>query len=784
MKKLTKIISLIVIIAILLQNAIVLANVIEIGDKSLIKRGELGFYTIQYWNEAKQRWMYITYSQTYYIDKNGNSRIAYCVDPELDGVGWLPGEAEEYEATISNKIENVALWNVYKNGYPFVSYSELGVETQEDAYLATKQAAYFVIRNWPLSKVYDYFRAGEDPINNQDMEKTNQRGKKVVDAIYKLVDEAYNNTKKMPSISIKSISDFMQDGNEQYYSKKYLLEKTNSELVLKIKQIKDAPKGTFISDENGKEKDTFNGGEQIKIMVPKDKIDKKYDIKINYETSLKNYPVYYAKSENENCQNYVIIGDINEKTNNQLTAKINEGRSSLNITKIDEETKQPISGVKFNIKYKSGETIGEFTTNENGKINVKNIHPGVLVIKETQSNQDYEINIEEKELKIGYNATYNIEITNKRKKGSLEIIKVDKDENNKKIQGVEFDLIDTQGNLIKHLITDKEGKAIANDINCGNYILKEIKTNEEYRLGKEHNIKIKWNEKLTLTIENEKQKGQIQIIKTSADDNKLVGLPQGSNLEGVKFKIYDANDNQIEEIETDKQGKAISSMLPRGLYKVKESKANDWYIIDESKYEVNITKDNEIVELNLTNKSKNPDVDIIKRGPNMAYSNQEIKYDFEIKNTGNVSLNKFTWYDFLPYEYSNITKIATGTYNQELKYNAYYKTNKKEEYMVLKENLSTKQNNYIDLTKIYLEEDEKITQIKFEYGNVDINFKSEEKPNIYVKLNENLQENQELKNTTILEGLHNNYKVCDEDETITIIKIKNPEPKKLPRTGF
>ena len=203
MRKLTKIISLVIIIAMVLQNTVALANVIEIGEKSLIKRGDLGFYTIQYWNEAKERWMYITYSRTYYQDKNGNNRVAYCVDPELDGVGWLPGEVEQYEATISNKITNKELWNVYKNGYPYVSYQQLGVETEDDAYLATKQAAYFVLRKWPLEKVYDYFRGGQDPINEQNLEDINRRGRKVVDAIYNLVNIAYNNSQNMPLVSIK-----------------------------------------------------------------------------------------------------------------------------------------------------------------------------------------------------------------------------------------------------------------------------------------------------------------------------------------------------------------------------------------------------------------------------------------------------------------------------------------------------------------------------------------------------------------------------------------------------
>lgn len=43
MRKLTKIISLVIIIAMVLQNTVALANVIEIGEKSLIKEVILAF---------------------------------------------------------------------------------------------------------------------------------------------------------------------------------------------------------------------------------------------------------------------------------------------------------------------------------------------------------------------------------------------------------------------------------------------------------------------------------------------------------------------------------------------------------------------------------------------------------------------------------------------------------------------------------------------------------------------------------------------------------------------
>ena len=59
--------------------------------------------------------------------------------------------------------------------------------------------------------------------------------------------------------------------------------------------------------------------------------------------------------------------------------------------------------------------------------------------------------------------------------------------------------------------------------------------------------------------------------------------------------------------------------------------------------------------------------------------------------------------------------------------------------MVLKKNLNGGEDNFISLTDLHLEKDEKITEIKIYFGNVDVGFKSEKKPHIIMKTNENLE---------------------------------------------
>ena len=44
--------------------------------------------------------------------------------------------------------------------------------------LATKQAAYWIIRGYKLEDINTYFRPGDTPINGQKLEDIQRRGKK------------------------------------------------------------------------------------------------------------------------------------------------------------------------------------------------------------------------------------------------------------------------------------------------------------------------------------------------------------------------------------------------------------------------------------------------------------------------------------------------------------------------------------------------------------------------------------------------------------------------------
>ena len=507
MNKLKKLLVILQILMLLWPTAFTVASTINIGDTINIERGDLGFYSIQYWNENRGMWMYKTYSRTYYTDKDGSKKIAYCMDQDLDGVGWLPGEDENYDTEVKYELKDEKIWRVLKNGYPNVSPEQLGVETEDDAYLATKQAVYWVIKYRNVEggnayNVYTHFRAGETEINNQNLDDIQRRGKKVIDAIYNLVHIAFWNEQEVQQDpEIVDIGQYEEDENPEYCIKRYQVTDTGIDAEVRITGIEWKSQKLLIVDENENPKTEFKPGDIIKVMIPKKEILENSKLKIYYTKTMEDFPVYYTASKIEGRQNYVILLDKTRESTGTINFDVGGDKSELQIVKIDAETSRPLEGVTFSITYEDGKVF-TCTTDENGIANCKGLYQGKVVIKETATKEGYILDEQETELELGYKEFCILSFSNSHKKGEINIRKVDKDDNNINLEGVEFDIIDETGNIIDHLVTDSQGKA-STTVNTGNYIVRETKTNEEYKIGEEKNVTVKWNENVELKIENE-----------------------------------------------------------------------------------------------------------------------------------------------------------------------------------------------------------------------------------------------------------------------------------------
>lgn len=982
-------------------------------------------------------WSYVTCVFAGYSE-NGKIYPAYCVNRGLDGVG----EREAYNVDLTKLMDDYRLWRVAINGYPYKTPEEMGVDNKYDAFLATKQAIYSILYN---NDVDTYYRGG------------NERGVKVHNAIKRMVNEGRNGTytPQDANVTINKVGGLKEETN--YYSQEYSVSSRVSMSTYTIINTLNMPSGAYIADLNGNKKTTFNGGNNFKVMIPKSSMGEDFNIIINISSKCKSYPVFYGQTTVAGTQNYLITADPYGDFVGRANLQIKGNTSVLKIKKIDQETKEVLKGVTFELKGENGKVIGTYITNSSGEIEIKDLYPQTVTLTEISTKDEYVLNSTPVTVKLEWNKTSSVTLENMHKKGNLKIVKVDKDDNDLTLGAVEFDLIDFSGNIVKHLVTDVNGVAEVKNINTGNYTLRETLTKKEYNLAVDQNVLVNWNETMEYKVENEKKKGQIKIIKvdadynevklegvefqiidknnhiietiktnsngeavtsripignykikevslgtneeyilndevktitveedkiktiqfenehkkgnlkiykvdlddntlpvsdvefeiidqdgykytaisdengiayitdirtgiatirevktnkiyklseetyeadikwnettemtitneklkgqievykvdaedkeiklegvefqvinsndevvetivtdsngyaitsrtpigeyrlkeiktdnmhilneniikvdvstdiisrlditnerikgqikvikTSEDDNFINGKDAGSPIENVKFEVYDLNNNLVDEITTLADGTAITRLLDKGCYFIKEVESGEWYLLNENTFTAEIKEHQEIVNVEITNESEKPDVDIEKTGIIQTTANQEIKYDFHIKNTGNVPLDKFTWIDSLPTDYVRVTKLITGTYNQDLNYSIYYKTNKNN-YRLLKDNLNTKTNNYIDFSNLELEADEYVTDFKSDFGTVDVGFESVINPYIFVRVNSNVQNDDIFTNKTRIEGYNKTYMVWDEDDHTTKVYEKEIEVKKLPRTGI
>ena len=86
---------------------------------------------------------------------------------------------------------------------------------------------------------------------------------------------------------------------------------------------------------------------------------------------------------------------------------------------------------------------------------------------------------------LEWGKTAQVFFENRKKKGQIEIYKVDKENNKIKLEGVEFNVLDNKNNIVDTLKTNDEGYAITKKLPIGEYTIVETKTKDEYILNEE-----------------------------------------------------------------------------------------------------------------------------------------------------------------------------------------------------------------------------------------------------------------------------------------------------------
>ena len=354
------------------------------------------------------------------------------------------------------------------------------------------------------------------------------------------------------------------------------------------------------------------------------------------------------------------------------------------------------------------------------------------------------------------------------------------------IYGVTFLLYDSSNTPIGQYTSDNRGYVYIEDLESGRYYLRELE-NEGYIVDTEKKtVYVKSGETTEITWKNTSVTGQIQITKTSADYNSINGWPAGTPIPNTEFEIYNARTGKlVDTIRTDKNGVAVSKPLPLARYRIVESKAADFYGLDQTPIEVVIEYAGQIVQAAMTNKSLYTNVTLEKTGYAEVMPGQNIRYSFSgIANNSTTSLTSFYWRDTLPVESLRLAKITTGTYNAVGNYKIVYKTNLSgSEYRVLADSLSTQQDYVLDASPVALRlgSNEYVTEVMFVFGVVPSNFRQVETPMIDCSVVSWVKGGSQFVNQADVGGVYDGQWIMATSRWVT--KVYAPS-KPLPRTGY
>lgn len=279
-----------------------------------------------------------------------------------------------------------------------------------------------------------------------------------------------------------------------------------------------------------------------------------------------------------------------------INVKDKEIKGDVKLVKVDEDTGKPMPNITFELFDKNDNSLGKYTTDENGVIEVKDLDYGEYYFKEVSKPHGYVEDTEKIYFMIQKDGqTITLNKTNKLIDGDVELTKVDID-TGETLSGVTFKLVNANTNeVVGTYTTDSTGKFRVNDLPFGKYYIKEIQGLEGYESDDSPEVFYiqESGELITITKYNKKIKGKIQINKTDVSDGKVIP--------DCGFRIWkDDKKTIVIEGKTDKNGIAEFE-LGYGKYYYQEFDAPEGYVLDNKLYPFEIKENGEIVKAHMTN---------------------------------------------------------------------------------------------------------------------------------------------------------------------------------------
>jgi len=277
-----------------------------------------------------------------------------------------------------------------------------------------------------------------------------------------------------------------------------------------------------------------------------------------------------------------------------------EPLSILIIQKFVEGTSTPIPGVRFLVTKSDGgavgNTNGEYTTDANGRIEIKDLEPGITVTaKELRAADGYVLDSTPKSIEIKSGDVQELTFYN-HPTGTLKIIKRDR-ATGAVLKGAEFEICYANGEFVGNLggsvtsngryVTDERGEIVITGLQPSTIVIRELKAPDGYILDNAPvTVEVGAADTQTIEIFNDSTQ-TLTIQKFITDTTKPIA--------GVTFLITDSSgavvgpNNGI--YTTDANGRIVlTGLTPGTTITAKETKTAAGYVLDTTPQSILVKK--------------------------------------------------------------------------------------------------------------------------------------------------------------------------------------------------
>ena len=249
----------------------------------------------------------------------------------------------------------------------------------------------------------------------------------------------------------------------------------------------------------------------------------------------------------------------------------NDVKPGLRLVKVDStDPSKVIPNAVFEIKSVAGDYgPKEFTTDQNGEIDLSKLPTGAYVVTE-KSCEGYVIDQAQRIIQLDPNEDAQLVFTNTIKP-ALQIIKTSSD--GSRLKNVSFRIARIEdGTHYLDRMTNEQGEILISDLEPGVYSVRETSTDSSHILDlREYHVELFPGKTSTLTIENQKRPN-LTVYKHDADT--------GEPIADTVFEVRAADGHSVDQIKTDSEGKAeLKNLLP-GVYEITEKSVPSPWLLD------------------------------------------------------------------------------------------------------------------------------------------------------------------------------------------------------------